>query len=101
MYILGYLTSLTALRKSASLITATLVMTLLTSPSNVQLYKALKDQLSDVCEELKRISAGQSPDPELLEVLRLMMIGLVKNIVIVLLIEGIILAFLLLIGVHG
>lgn len=75
-------------------------MTLLTSPSNVQLYKALKDQLSDVCEELKRISAGQSPDPELLEVLRLT-IGLVKNIVIVLLIEGIILAFLLLIGVHG
>ena len=100
MYILGYLTSLTALRKSVSLITATLVMTLLTSPSNVQLYKALKDQLSDVCEELKRISAGQSPDPELLEVLRLT-IGLVKNIVIVLLIEGIILAFLLLIGVHG
>lgn len=76
-------------------------MTLLTSLSNVQLYKALKDQLSDVCEELKRISAGQSLDPELLEVLRLMMIGLVKNIVIVLLIEGIILAFLLLIGVHG
>lgn len=41
---------------------------------NPRVYKALKDQLSAVCEELKRISAGQSPDPELLEVLRLMMI---------------------------
>ncbi len=34
---------------------------------NPKVYKALKDQLAEVLEELKRIEAGQSVDDELLE----------------------------------
>lgn len=34
---------------------------------NPKVYKALKDQLAEVLEELKRIDAGQSVDDELLE----------------------------------
>ena len=34
---------------------------------NPKVYKALKDQLTEVLEELKRIEAGQSVNDELLE----------------------------------
>ncbi len=34
---------------------------------NPKVYKALKDQLAAVLDELKRIEAGQSVDDELLE----------------------------------
>lgn len=39
----------------------------ITVQPNPRVYKALKDSLSEVLEELKRISAGTYPSEELLE----------------------------------
>ena len=38
---------------------------------NPRVYKALRNELNSVLEELKRIEAGQSIDGELLETIRL------------------------------
>ena len=38
---------------------------------NIRLYKALRDQMSEILEELKRIESGTSPDDELLDIIRL------------------------------
>jgi len=38
---------------------------------NIRLYKALRDQMIEVLEELKRIESGASPDNEMLDIIRL------------------------------
>ena len=38
---------------------------------NIRLYKALRDQMAEILEELKRIQSGESTDDELLDIIRL------------------------------
>ena len=37
---------------------------------NPRVYKALRDKLADVLEELRRIEAGSEPSPDLLDVIK-------------------------------
>ena len=41
---------------------------------NIRLYKALRNQMAEILEELKRIESGASPADELLEIIRLITI---------------------------
>lgn len=43
-----------------------------TVQGNIRVYKGLRDQMSDILEELRRIASGDTVDPELQKVIGMM-----------------------------
>ncbi len=62
---------LSGLTKQQDYITRRLLCREIVVQGNPRVYKALRNELNSVLEELKRIEAGQSIDGELLETIRL------------------------------